>query len=207
MRGYRCWSTGDRTISESDAIICHLARRAGSDLWPTDERQVDVVRWFSWNHVHFTRFAGQLYFEHIIKKRFATAEPDPRKVAEATRAFEAGAAVLDAHLGARDWLVGAALSLADFAVAITLPYAEEAKIPLDAFPAIRRWHARLEDLPAWRDPFPARLAVPTRKSFKARAPTNRTFPVGVGAFDPQVAMLEAGRPQESALRSHARQAE
>ncbi len=59
----------------------------------------------------------------------------------------------------RDWLVGGGLTLADFAVAVTLPYAEEGRIPVAEFPEIRRWHARLEALPAWREPFPAAKAA------------------------------------------------
>jgi glutathione S-transferase len=36
-----------------------------------------------------------------------------------------------------------------------LPYAEKAKIPLAAFGEVMRWHDRLSELPAWREPFPA----------------------------------------------------
>jgi len=44
-------------------------------------------------------------------------------------------------------------------VAITLPYAGKTGLPLDAFPAIRRWHERLQQLPAWREPFPQSAAA------------------------------------------------
>ena len=62
--------------------------------------------------------------------------------------------MLETHLRGRRYLVGDALSVADFAVAITLPYAGEAHIPLTDFPEIRRWHALLNELEAWRNPFP-----------------------------------------------------
>jgi len=150
---------GERTIWEADAIMCHLARRAGSELWPHDDRQVDVLRWMSWNHVHFTRHAGQLYFEHVIKPRFGGRPANEAKVAEALKAFPVAAAVLEAHLAERSFLVGDALTLADFAVAGTLPYAAEARLPLDAFPAIRRWHDRLLAVDAWREPFPVVAAA------------------------------------------------
>jgi glutathione S-transferase len=52
-----------------------------------------------------------------------------------------------------------ALSIADFAVAITLPYAEKTGLPLDNFPEIRRWHDSLNKLAAWREPFPALQAA------------------------------------------------
>jgi glutathione S-transferase len=45
---------------------------------------------------------------------------------------------------------------ADFSVAMTLPYAEEAQLPLDYFANLRCWHDRLNEIEGWREPFPAR---------------------------------------------------
>jgi glutathione S-transferase len=62
--------------------------------------------------------------------------------------------VLDGHLKGRKWLVGDGLTVADFSVAVTLPYAEKAKIPINDFPEVRRWHDQLNAFDAWREPFP-----------------------------------------------------
>lgn len=145
---------GDTKLWEANAIMCHLAKTTGSDLWPNDSRQIDVLRWLSWNSEHFTRHAGSLYFEHIIKPHFGIGAPDPKAVKEASGYFEKFAGVLNEHLRGRKYLVGDNLTIADFAVAVTLPYADAARIKLDAFPEIERWHARLNELPAWREPFP-----------------------------------------------------
>lgn len=146
---------GDLRLWEADAIMCHLAQKAGSDLWPGDGgRQVEVVRWLSWGADHFNRAGGALYFEHIIKPRFGLGAPDPAATEEATASFRQFARVLDDHLRGRAYLVGDALTIADFAVAVTLPYADEARIPLAEFAEVRRWHDRLCELPAWREPFP-----------------------------------------------------
>src|SRR5262249_61147332 len=59
-----------RGLWEANAIMCYLARRAQSDLWPSDERQIDVIRWLNWSSEHFSRFCGRLYFEHVIKPSF-----------------------------------------------------------------------------------------------------------------------------------------
>lgn len=148
--------TGKGTIWESNAIICHLARAAGSDLWPDDAgRQVEIVRWLGWNAEHFSRHAGSLYFEHVIKPHFGIGAPDPALVEEASGFVGRFGQVLNDHLAGRRWLVGDGLTVADFAVAIALPYAKEARIPVEGFPEILRWHAQLEALPAWREPFPA----------------------------------------------------
>lgn len=150
----------DKTIWEANAIMCHLARAAGSDLWPNDgERQLEVIRWLSWNADHFSRHAGRLYFEHIIKPHFGIGEPDAAAVEEAQDQVRRFAAVLDAHLRGRRWLLGDTLTIADFAVAVALPYADEARIPIARFTEIERWHAQLDELPAWREPFPARQAA------------------------------------------------
>lgn len=147
---------GDRVVCEADAIICHLARRQGSGLWPADsDAQIDLIAWFSWAAHHFGRACGALYFENIIKARFNIGPADAAVVAESLADFRRYAAVLDAHLASRTWLLGDMLSVADFSVAVPLPYADRAQMPLREFPNVRRWHDRLNEFPAWRDPFPS----------------------------------------------------
>ena len=147
---------GDKVLWEADAILCYLARQAGSDLWPNDARQADIVSWFSWNSQHFIQSGGALYFEFVIKSRFNIGPPDTTAVAKATKSFRAQASVLNNHLKNRKWLVGEQLSVADFSVAVTLPYAAKAEMPIDDFPEVGRWHDQLCALDGWLDPFPQR---------------------------------------------------
>lgn len=146
---------GNWSLWESNAIMCFLSDLARSDLWPHDARQVEVIRWLSWDAFHFMPCGGTLYFEHLIKPRLGMGDPDPATVDRATAGFRTHARILDAHLFNRAFLVGDLLSVADFAVANILSYAEPAKLPLAEFPSIRRWYARLAALPGWNDPFPA----------------------------------------------------
>ncbi|WP_144186580.1 glutathione S-transferase family protein [Elioraea rosea] len=146
---------GARTIWESNAILCHLAQRAASPLWPKDSAgQVELVRWFSWDSEHFTRAGGELYFQFLIRPRFGLGDPDPAAVADAQAAWRAAAGVLETHLEGRTWLLGDRLTVADFAIGVALPYADAARIPLSEFPRITAWHERLCALPGWTDPFP-----------------------------------------------------
>lgn len=145
---------GDVKLWEADAIMAYLARFAGSDLMPEGDRQIEVMRWLSWSSQHFTRHAGTLYFQFLIKPWIGMGEPDPAAVAEATNFFRSFAAVLNDHLAGRKFLLGDQLTIADFSVGVTLPYAHKAKIPVGDFPNIARWHDRMNELPAWRDPFP-----------------------------------------------------
>jgi len=147
---------GDRITWEADAVICQLSDDMNADLWPHDARQIDIVRWFSWNAQHFSRAGGALYFENIVKRRFNLGPPDPAAVEEALEGFHRWAKVLNDHLAGRKWLVGDSMTVADFSVAMALPFAGEAQLPLEDFAQVRRWHDRLNEIKSWREPFPVR---------------------------------------------------
>lgn len=146
--------TSQGNIWESIAIMCHFAREAKSDLWPTDHRQVDVMRWLSWDMDHFLPAIGVYYFEHIIKPKYGFGEPSLEAIEQNEKEFKHYAEILNQHLRGKDYLVGNTLTLADFSVGAMLPYAEEAKIPLEEFTEIKRWHDNMMQLPAWQNPFP-----------------------------------------------------
>jgi glutathione S-transferase len=143
---------GKSVLWEANAIMCRLSDIAGADLWPHDERQIECMRWLSWDAHHFTRHAGTLYFEHIIRPALGMGSPDPKTVEESQGHFRRFAGILDHHLSGRDFVAGP-LTVADFALGVTLPYAGAANIPLHEFPNLQRWYARLDSLPAWREPF------------------------------------------------------
>ena len=151
--------TPEGALWESNAIMCRLAREAGSDFWPQDDRQFEVLRWLFWSSEHFSRHASRLYFEYLIKPLFGLGAPDEKLCAEADGFVRQLGAILDAHLKGRRWLIGDTLTVADFAVGGTLPYAEKAKIPVGEFPEIMRWAAALDSLPAWHDPYPVAKAA------------------------------------------------
>lgn len=146
---------GDVTLWESNAILVHLARKAGSDLWPDDQRQVDIIRWFMWETHAFTKPGGTFYMEYIIKAHYGLGDPDIVALDAAGKVFKRGAKILEAHLEDRDWMVGDSITVADFAVGAMMAYRDEARLPLDDFRNIRRWAERLDALPAWAEPYPA----------------------------------------------------
>lgn len=146
---------GEATMWESPAIMCYLAQKAGSDLWPSDgAKQVEAIRWLSWDTAHFSRHAGRLFWERYVKPSFGIGEPDPDQIEDAEGFFKQFAGVLNDHLKGRDYILGDKLSIVDFAMACHLPMAEQSGLPLDGYGEIKRWHGKMMELPAWREPFP-----------------------------------------------------
>ncbi|WP_132528143.1 glutathione S-transferase family protein [Rhizobium sp. BK376] len=144
---------GEKTLWEANAIMCRLSDSVGADFWPHDERQIDVMRWLSWDANHFTRYGAELWFEKEIKPLFGQA-PDRKVVEDAENNLRLYARVLNDHLAERRYVVAESVSVADFALAAALPYAASSQLPLDEFGHIMQWHDRLNELEAWREPFP-----------------------------------------------------
>ena len=145
---------GERTIWEADAIACYLSLRAGSPFWPTGgDTLPEVVRWLSWGHGKFVAACDLVHFERVTKQRYRMGAIRPDLVETGLADFATSAAILEQHFAQADWLVGKAVTYADFRVACVLPYADIAGLPLADFPRVQAWHDRLMDIPAWRDPF------------------------------------------------------
>ena len=144
---------GARTLWETDAIVCRLSEVAGSDLWRTGAEQPEMIMWISWGTHHLTRAADPVYFERIVRPQFSEKVMDPAELEEPLREFRQFAAILDAHIKGRKWILGDRISYADFRVATSLPFAERAGLPAAEFPNLMRWHEQLLAFPAWREPF------------------------------------------------------
>lgn len=143
----------DRTYWEADAIACRLSALAGSDFWRRDDDEAEMVMWISWATHHLNRQGDPVIWFLVTLPSFSDEKPDEAAVAEGLAGFKENAAILDATLAGRDFLAGNRLSYADFRVATLLPFSRKGELPIDAFPNIQRWYARLNDLDAWREPF------------------------------------------------------
>jgi len=146
----------DFVLWEANAILQYLAaQKPGHALWPADNRlRADIARWQFWSVAHFTPAIQPFIYENHFKRLKGEGDPDPAIVGPADEKFRKYAAVLDAHLAERRYLVGDGLTLSDLSVASYLMYAEQARLPLDSYPNIRRWLAAIEALPAWRAALP-----------------------------------------------------
>lgn len=147
------------SLWEADAIACRLSQIQGSDFWRTGADQPDMIRWVSWARDNFMRACDAVHFERGTKQRYSLGPISEAAVADGLSSFHTSAAILDAQLRQRDWLLASGLSYADFRMAAFLPFNDVARLPLADYPAVAAWHQRLLSLPAWADPF-AGLSAP-----------------------------------------------
>lgn len=142
---------GELRLWESNAIAIHLAEKAGSPMWPADSTaRLDVLRWMFWEQGHLMHATGVVFFERLLKPMLGEGQPDEAKIRRALGTFGRLASVLDGHLATRAHLVGDDLTVADWAVAGNMTYADDLGLPIADHPHLARWLARLDDVPAWR---------------------------------------------------------
>lgn len=141
---------GEIIIWEAAAINLYLAEKMRSDLLGrTQAERFEVLQWMFWSGEQWRIFAT-LTFDERIGKRFMGQSEDDSIVQLAFAKIRAGAAVLDAHLAERRFIVGEHLTLADIDIAAPFSQSMRTGIPLHEFPNLVAWQQRLLDtVPAW----------------------------------------------------------
>lgn len=142
---------GDLKLWESNAIIQYLAeQRPDGGLTPSNPgERADVSRWMFWESTTWDPAFVILLWENMVKGVVRGEGPDAAEVAKGMDKFNAAASILNEHLAKRKYVCGDRLTLADFSLASSLSAMAQAKVSLDPYPNIARWHAELEALPAW----------------------------------------------------------
>lgn len=141
---------GDFVLYEASAINLYLAEKAGSDLAGAMTRErYEILQWMFWSGEQWRIFAT-LTFDEVLGKRLMGLPQDEAIVQLAFAKIRAAAAVLDAHLADRQFIVGDRLTLADFDIAGPFSQNERTKIPLNEFPNLVAWQQRLlKTAPSW----------------------------------------------------------
>ncbi len=156
---------GDFVLWESNAIIQYLADGVpGQTVYPTDRRQrADVARWMSWELAHFNKALGVLSFEAIAKPVFMKMAGDQNLVAWAQGELRRHAPVLDAAMNGRQYLVGDALTIADYAVAHLEGFKDAVPFDWSPYPHLNAYVARMRAVPHWARTAPDSPAAFGRK--------------------------------------------
>jgi GST-like protein len=146
-------------LFESGAILIYLADKSGR-LLPEGAARYEAIQWLMFQMGGIGPMFGQLgFFVKFAGKDVPDPRPRERYVAEAKRLL----AVLDGRLEGRDWIMGAAYTIADVA---TWPwvraldfYGARELVEYDRFPNVQAWLARALERPASQ----AALRIPDPK--------------------------------------------
>ena len=146
---------GDLVLWESSAIMAHLSIRAGSDMWPASApaEQVEVLRWLSWCDHHWSPVVAPFYFERVVRSTFGFGEPDLALLEDKADILKY-ATVLDDHLAGRAFVTCDRLTIADFQLASMATDWRVSKMPFEGHVSLVAWLERLQQIPAWADPWP-----------------------------------------------------
>lgn len=155
-------------LTESSAILKHLADMVGSPTYPTDPRaRAEVNAAMDWFNTGFYRDFGYGYVYPQVLPQYALPEGPPQAALLAKGRERTGRwlEILDRRmLGARDFVAGRQPTLADYLGAGFVSLGDWIGFDLAPWPAVQAWIARMRERPACRatwaeyDRFTASLA-------------------------------------------------
>ncbi|MGH1357282.1 MAG: glutathione S-transferase family protein [Burkholderiaceae bacterium] len=134
---------GEVVITDSNAILVYLARRYAPAYLPQEpELEAQVQRFL-------TLAAGAIAFGPAAARRI-TLFNAPLDVGFCLSTAENCLKEIEHHMAGREFLVGDAPTIADFAIYSYTAHAPEGNISLQPFPLVRRLLARIEGLDGFK---------------------------------------------------------
>ena len=141
---------GGEVLTQSGLILWHIAERTGRLGGATEADRREIWRWILWDNHKLSAQAGTCRF----LMNFLPPGKRPEGVAPFLQGrLKAAYRVLDAHLQARDWIVGEGPTIADLSCCSYLYYPEPFGFTRSGWPGIDRWLDRIAALPGWRHPY------------------------------------------------------
>lgn len=129
-------------IADSMAILVYLARRYGARWLPDGPlAEARVMEWLAVAADELQHGAAQA---RRIKKLGA-----PGDLTKAQMHAECGLSLLERRLEHHNWLAAEKPTIADIACYPYVALLPEGGVPLDPYPPIREWMARIEQLPGY----------------------------------------------------------
>jgi len=144
---------GDLTLHESNAILRYLCQKHGlTDWYPSDlKHRARVDQWLDWNQSRLS----PAVIDIVRNKVFLGDKGDKTAITRGEERLRELGPILEAGLGAHDFLTGAGPTIADLSVAsnlFQLGFADA--IPPGAY--IAAWYGRVGALDCFRKSLPAR---------------------------------------------------
>ena len=142
---------GPRRMTQSGAILTHLANKHGQFGGATPDEQHEVLRWLLFDNHKFTSFFASYRFA----KAFGPSAPEPAVMNWLKGRIDAAYGIVDQHLATRRFMVGDKPTIADISLCGYLFYpVEESGYPLlPRFANIAAWLERVRAIPGWADPY------------------------------------------------------
>lgn len=140
---------GDVVLFEASAIMIYLAEKVGAPLLPAGNAKYETLKWMFWAAEHFRRGPTVLIEQRFMERLKGHVE-DESLVGEALRAINRYTSVLDEHLRTRQFVVGDALTLADFDLAAPLSHIPRTQAPFLEYPNVAAWYERVNNIVAWQ---------------------------------------------------------
>lgn len=134
---------GEVTLADSNAILMYLAAQYGSREWlPSGALALgQTVRWFSVAAGPVTQSLALARAHHLFRAPVDLPAVQ-QKAHDLLRVYEG-------ELGLRPFLLGSKPTLADVANYTYVAHAPEGGVSLDAYPRVRAWLERIENLPGF----------------------------------------------------------
>lgn len=132
-----------RALFESNAILLYLSE--GSALLPADRfARAQVAQWlFFEQYSHEPQVAVARYINRHLPAGHPRYAELPTRLEGGRRAL----GIMERHLAAHRWMVGAAFSVADIGLYAYTHVADQGGFDLGEFPAVQAWCARVAALP------------------------------------------------------------
>jgi glutathione S-transferase len=141
---------GDLTLWESHAILAYLGEKTGR-LWPTSAAaRADALRWLFFLTGAISPPTTEVAYNRIAVK-LSGGTPDEAAIARGEKALPPVLEVVERHLAARKWMLGAEFSLVDCDYGPTLNVLEKAGFSFADFPKVHAYLDATRARRAWQE--------------------------------------------------------
>jgi len=142
---------GELRLTQSGVILSHLAAKHGAYGGESDHERREVLRWLLFDNHKLTSYFASYRF----MKAFGPVAPDPAVMAWLRGRLDNSFAIVDKHLAANPFLVGAHPTIADLSLCgyLFYPVDESGYEIAGRFRHVEAWLARVRALPGWANPY------------------------------------------------------
>ncbi len=140
-----------RRLTQSAAILIHLAEKHGAYGGRNGDERIEAMRWLFFDNHKFTSYFATLRF----MKSFSPVEPNAEVMKFLRGRVDNAFGIVEKHLAKRDYMVGEAPTIADISMAgyVYYPTEESGYDIASQYPAMAAWAERLKQLPGWKHPY------------------------------------------------------